>query len=67
MCPDSFLLSNSDAGQDALIDWATPLRGPLLYDLASFAVLTRPTAPHAARWLTEAPPRCRRSAPNSLT
>lgn len=51
--PDSFLLSDSDAGQDALIDWATPLRGPLLYDLASFAVLTRPTAPHAALWLTE--------------
>jgi homoserine kinase type II len=50
---DSFLLSGTDAGQDALIDWATPLRGPLLYDLASFAVLTRPAGPHAARWFTE--------------
>lgn len=51
--PGSFLLSDTGAGPDALIDWATTLRGPLLYDLASFAVLTRPAAPHAARWLTE--------------
>lgn len=51
--PDSFLLSGAGAGQDALIDWATPLRGPLLYDLASFAVLTRDAGPHAARWFTE--------------
>jgi Ser/Thr protein kinase RdoA (MazF antagonist) len=51
--PDSVLLSNSGAGEDALIDWATPLRGPLLYDLASFAVLTRPAGPDAARWFTE--------------
>ncbi len=40
-------------GQDALVDWATTMRGPLLYDLASFAVLTRPAAPAAARWFTE--------------
>ena len=51
--PDSFLLNGSDAGRDALIDWATPLRGPLLYDLASFAVLARPAGPRAARWFTE--------------
>jgi Ser/Thr protein kinase RdoA (MazF antagonist) len=52
--PDSFLLSDSDAGQDAFIDWATALRGPLLYDLASFAVLTRPAGPQAARWFINA-------------
>lgn len=51
--PDSFLLSGTDPGQDALIDWATPLRGPLLYDLASFAVLTRSAGTRAARWFTE--------------
>jgi len=51
--PDSFLLGDAVARHDALIDWATPLRGPLLYDLASFAVLTRPAGPHAARWITE--------------
>jgi hypothetical protein len=51
--PDSFLLSTAGAEDDALIDWATPLRGPLLYDLASFAVLTRPAGPDAARWFTE--------------
>jgi Ser/Thr protein kinase RdoA (MazF antagonist) len=51
--PDSFLLSTTGAREDALIDWATPLRGPLLYDLASFAVLTRPAGPQAARWFTE--------------
>jgi hypothetical protein len=49
---DSFLLSRAGPGQDALIDWATPLRGPLLYDLASFAVLTR-SADRAALWFTE--------------
>jgi Ser/Thr protein kinase RdoA (MazF antagonist) len=46
--PDSFLLSGTDPGQDALIDWATPLRGPLLYDLDSFAVLTRSAGARAA-------------------
>jgi Ser/Thr protein kinase RdoA (MazF antagonist) len=51
--PDSFLLGASDARQDALIDWATPLRGPLVYDLASFAVLTRPAGLRVARWFTE--------------
>jgi homoserine kinase type II len=51
--PDSFLLGGPGAGQDALIDWATPLRGPLLYDLASFAVLTRAAGPAAAQWFTE--------------
>jgi len=50
--PDGFLLSG-DGAQDALIDWATPLRGPVLYDLASFAVITWPVGPHAARWFTE--------------
>jgi Ser/Thr protein kinase RdoA (MazF antagonist) len=51
--PDSFLLNDTDGGQDALIDWATPLRGPLLYDLASFTVLTVAAGPRAARWFTE--------------
>jgi Ser/Thr protein kinase RdoA (MazF antagonist) len=51
--PEGFLLSDGDAGRDALIDWATTLRGPLLYDLASFAVLTRSAGPRAARWFTE--------------
>lgn len=46
--PDGFLLG--DGTQDALIDWTTTLRGPLLYDLACFAVITRPTSPEAARW-----------------
>lgn len=49
--PDGFLLS--DTGQDALVDWATTLRGPLLYDLASFAVITRQAGPEPARWFTE--------------
>jgi Ser/Thr protein kinase RdoA (MazF antagonist) len=51
--PEGFLLSDGDAGQDGLIDWATTLRGPLLYDLASFAVLTRSAGPRAAQWFTE--------------
>jgi Ser/Thr protein kinase RdoA (MazF antagonist) len=51
--PDGFLLSDADAGQDALIDWATPLRGPLLYDLASFAVLTRAAGADVARWFAD--------------
>jgi Ser/Thr protein kinase RdoA (MazF antagonist) len=50
--PDSFLLN--DAGPDALIDWATTLRGPLLYDLASFAVTASEAGPDAARWFTDA-------------
>ncbi len=51
--PEGFLLNVADAGQDALIDWATTMRGPLLYDLASFAVLTRPAGPAAAQWFTD--------------
>ncbi|HEY2508327.1 MAG TPA: phosphotransferase [Streptosporangiaceae bacterium] len=51
--PDSFLLSGRDSGPDALIDWATTLRGPLLYDLASFAVLSREAGPRPIRWLAE--------------
>jgi Ser/Thr protein kinase RdoA (MazF antagonist) len=50
--PDGFLLGG-DGAPDALIDWATPLRGPLLYDLACFAVITRPAGPQVARWFTE--------------
>jgi homoserine kinase type II len=50
--PDGFLLGG-DGAQDALIDWATTLRGPLLYDLACFAVITKPAGPQAARWFTE--------------
>jgi Ser/Thr protein kinase RdoA (MazF antagonist) len=52
--PDAFLLSTApDGARDALIDWATTLRGPLLYDLACFAVTTRPAGPQPARWFTE--------------
>jgi Ser/Thr protein kinase RdoA (MazF antagonist) len=54
--PDGFLLggdSTRDGAPDALIDWATTLRGPLLYDLACFTVNTRPAGPQAARWFTE--------------
>ena len=55
--PDGFLLVDDDTGgagmQDAIIDWATTLRGPLLYDLACFAVITRPAGPQVARWFTE--------------
>jgi Ser/Thr protein kinase RdoA (MazF antagonist) len=50
--PDGFLLG-ADGAQDALIDWAATLRGPLLYDLASFAVMTRPAGPQVLRWFTE--------------
>jgi len=50
---DSFLLGGDGDGEGALIDWATTLRGPLLYDLACFAVITSPAGPHAARWFTE--------------
>lgn len=50
--PDGFLLGG-DGAQDALIDWATTLRGPLLYDLACFTVITRPAGPQVARWFTE--------------
>lgn len=51
--PDAFLLSDGDASRDGLVDWATTLHGPLLYDLASFAVLTREAGPRAAQWFTE--------------
>lgn len=53
--PDSFLLGYGAgrAARDALIDWTTTLRGPLLYDLACFAVITRPAGPEVARWFTE--------------
>jgi Ser/Thr protein kinase RdoA (MazF antagonist) len=50
--PGGFLL-DGDGAQDALIDWATPLRGPLLYDLACFAVITAPVGPQVTRWFTE--------------
>ncbi len=50
--PDCFLL-RGDGSRDALIDWTTTLYGPLLYDLACFAVITRPAGPQPARWFTE--------------
>lgn len=49
---EGFLL-NGDGGMDALIDWATAMRGPLLYDLACFAVTTMQAEPRAVRWLAE--------------
>jgi len=54
--PDGFMLggdSTGDGAQDALIDWATTLRGPLLYDLACFAVITSQAGPQPARWFIE--------------
>ncbi len=51
--PEAFLLSANGTEQDAIIDWTTTLRGPLLYDLASFAVVTKEAGPQAADWLTE--------------
>jgi Ser/Thr protein kinase RdoA (MazF antagonist) len=51
--PEGFLLGTDGGGQDALIDWATTLRGPLLYDLACFAVITRAAGPQVAHWFTE--------------
>lgn len=54
--PDGFLLggdSTADGARDAVIDWATTLRGPLLYDLACFAVITSQAGPQAARWFIE--------------
>jgi Ser/Thr protein kinase RdoA (MazF antagonist) len=50
--PEGFLLTGEDS-LDALIDWTTPLYGPLLYNLACFAVLSRSAGPQAARWFTE--------------
>lgn len=47
-----FLLGDDDC--DAMIDWATTMRGPLLYDLACVAVMnTRDGNPQVARWLIE--------------
>jgi Ser/Thr protein kinase RdoA (MazF antagonist) len=53
--PDGFLLAGgTDApAADALVDWTTTLRGPLLYDLACFAVITGPAGPQPARWFIE--------------
>jgi Ser/Thr protein kinase RdoA (MazF antagonist) len=50
--PEGLLLSGDGIG-DALIDWTTTLYGPVLYDLACFAVMTSSVAPQAGRWFTE--------------
>jgi Ser/Thr protein kinase RdoA (MazF antagonist) len=50
--PEGFLLGRDD-DHDALIDWATALRGPLLYDLACFAVTTSAAGPQPMRWFAE--------------
>jgi Ser/Thr protein kinase RdoA (MazF antagonist) len=50
--PEGFLL-RGDGSRDALSDWTTTLSGPLLYDLACFAVMTRSAGPKPARWFTE--------------
>ncbi|MFI6347173.1 phosphotransferase [Streptomyces sp. NPDC050560] len=39
--PDAFRHHPSDPGRDGLIDWAATMGGPLLYDLACYAVMTR--------------------------
>ncbi len=51
--PDAFRLHPTDPDQDALIDWATTLRGPRLYDLACFAVTTDAAGPSAAQWFAD--------------
>lgn len=50
--PEGFLLYG-DGREDALIDWTTTLYGPLVYDLACFAVMTRSAGPQAARWFID--------------
>jgi Ser/Thr protein kinase RdoA (MazF antagonist) len=44
---------SGDFTRDAVIDWTTTLRGPLLYDLACVAVASRRAGPQAARWFIE--------------
>ncbi|MEQ7011279.1 hypothetical protein ABN028_34435 [Actinopolymorpha sp. B17G11] len=39
--------------RDGIIDWVTTMRGPLLYDLACVAVMTKRAGPQVARWFTE--------------
>lgn len=51
--PEAFLLSADEPEQDAIIDWTTTLRGPLLYDLASFAVVTKDAGTRVTDWLIE--------------
>ena len=51
--PEAFLLNADDPAQDAMIDWTTTLRGPLLYDVASFAVVTKDDGPQVTDWLIE--------------
>ncbi|MEO3804580.1 phosphotransferase [Nonomuraea sp. B1E8] len=45
---DGFRLSARSPEEDGLVDWGAVLQAPILYDLASAAVLTRDT-PHAIR------------------
>lgn len=40
---DAFRLRDESPQEDGLIDWAAAMEAPLLYDLASFAVMTRET------------------------
>lgn len=51
--PEFLLADDADDADDAVIDWATTLRGPLVYDLACVAVMTRRAGPQVARWFTE--------------
>lgn len=37
--PESFLLNDAAPDRDGVVDWATPLRGPVGYDLASLRVI----------------------------
>jgi Ser/Thr protein kinase RdoA (MazF antagonist) len=46
----SFLLNDAAPDRDGLIDWATPLRGPTGYDLASLQVLLASQNTHATGW-----------------
>jgi Ser/Thr protein kinase RdoA (MazF antagonist) len=50
---ESFLLNDAEPARDGLIDWATPLRGPTGYDLASLQVLLSSHDARSAGWCIE--------------
>lgn len=50
---ECFLLDDGPPARDGLIDWATPLRGPVVYDLASVRVILSPQHERAADWCVE--------------
>ncbi|WP_157851692.1 phosphotransferase enzyme family protein [Streptomyces monomycini] len=48
---DAFRLRDEAPQEDGLIDWAAAMEAPFLYDLASFAVVTRTNPESLAPWL----------------